>query len=111
MKLKDSKVCILGFAFLGDSDDTRNTPALTLYTLLKDNCKEVVVHDPYVKGCEDHVPILNDLEAAVKNKNCVVVMTNHKEYGNIDLNWLRRMLATPAIVDGRNVFNPKDCEN
>lgn len=109
VKFKDAKVCILGYAFLGDSDDTRNTPALTLYTLLKDNCKEVVVHDPYVKGCENHVPILNDLEAAVKNKDCVVVMTNHKEYGNIDLNWLRQMLATPAIVDGRNVFNPNEC--
>jgi UDP-N-acetyl-D-mannosaminuronic acid dehydrogenase len=110
VKLKDARVCILGYAFLGDSDDTRNTPALTLYTLLKDNCKEVVVHDPFVKENEaEGVSILNDLEAAVKDKDCVVVMTNHKEYGNMDLTWVKKTLVTPAIVDGRNVFNPNEC--
>ena len=109
MKLKDAKLCILGYAFLADSDDTRNTPALTLYNLLEDNCKEVTVHDPYVRESEEQVPITSNLEAAVKGKNCIVVMTNHKDYNKIKLDWLRRKMATAAIVDGRNVFNPEDC--
>jgi UDP-N-acetyl-D-mannosaminuronic acid dehydrogenase len=109
VKLKDAKVCILGYAFLADSDDTRNTPALTLYNLLKGNCKEVTVHDPYVKESEEQVPITSSLETAVKGKNCVVVMTNHKEYSRISLAWLKQKMATAAIVDGRNVFKPEDC--
>jgi UDP-N-acetyl-D-mannosaminuronic acid dehydrogenase len=109
VKLQDARICILGLAFLGDSDDTRNTPALPLYNLLKDTCKEVVVHDPFVKEFGE-VVLINDLENALKNKDCMVVVTNHKQYGNIRLDWLKNVLATPAIVDGRNVFNPKDCE-
>ena len=108
LKLHDAKVCILGFAFLEDSDDTRNTPALPLYNLLKNECKEVVVHDPYV-GEFEGVTIINRLEDALKGKDCIAIVTRHKEYSNISLDWLKDMLATPVIVDGRNVFNPEDC--
>jgi UDP-N-acetyl-D-mannosaminuronic acid dehydrogenase len=110
VKLKDAKVCILGYAFLADSDDTRNTPALILYNLLKDNCKEVTIHDPYTKEGEEQVLITNNLENALEGKNCVVVMTNHREYNKINLKWLKKTLATPAIIDGRNVFDPLDCQ-
>jgi len=109
VKLQDARVCILGLAFLGDSSDTRNTPALPLYNLLKVICKEVVVHDPFVKEFEGVVPTDN-LEDALRNKDCMVIVTRHKEYVDIRLDWLKGVLATPVIVDGRNVFNPKDCE-
>jgi len=110
VKLHDAGVCILGFAFLGDSDDTRNTPALPLYNFLKGICKEVVVHDPFVKEFES-VVLTDDLEAALKNKDCTIIVTNHKQYGKISLDWLKGIMATPTIVDGRNVFNPKNCED
>lgn len=109
VKLQEAKICILGLASLADSDDTRNTPTLTLYNLLKSICKEVVVHDPFVKEFE-RVTLTDNLEDALRNKNCVVIMTRHKEYTKIRLNHLKNTLATPAIVDGRNIFNPKDCK-
>lgn len=106
IKLKDAKVCILGFAFLENSDDTRNTPSLTLYNLLKPECNTVVVHDPYVKSYDD-VNLSSNLNEALKGMDCIAVATRHKEYIDLDLDWLKDILATPAIVDGRNVFNPK----
>ena len=109
VKLQDARVCILGFAFRGDCDDTRNTPALPLYNLLKGTCKEVVVHDPYVKEFEG-LALTNDLEDALRNKDCMVLVTRHKEYGDIRLDWIKGVLATAVIVDGRNVFNPEDCK-
>jgi UDP-N-acetyl-D-mannosaminuronic acid dehydrogenase len=109
VELKDARVCILGLAFRGDCDDTRNTPALPLYNLLKNVCKEVVVHDPYVKETEGIV-LTDNLEDALRNKDCMVLVTRHKEYVDIRLDWLKSVLATPVIVDGRNVFNPKDCK-
>lgn len=108
MKLQDARVCILGFAFLEGSDDTRNTPALPLYNLLKEACKEVVVHDPHVREYEG-VALTQRLEHALKDKDCVAVVTRHKEYSDIQLKWLKDILATPVIVDGRNVFDPEDC--
>jgi len=107
VKLEDARVCILGLAFLSDSDDTRNTPTLPLYNLLKDICKKVVVHDPFVKEFEE-VVLINDLAEALKNKDCIVIMTRHKEYLNIHSDWLKSIVA---IVDGRNIFNHEDCKN
>ncbi len=109
MNLQDARVCILGLAFIGNSDDTRNTPALPLYNLLKSICREVVVHDPFVKEFEG-VVLSDDLENALRNKNCMVIVTRHREYIDIHLDWLKNILATPVIIDGRNVFDPKDCE-
>jgi UDP-N-acetyl-D-mannosaminuronic acid dehydrogenase len=109
MRLQDAAVCILGLAYLENSDDTRNTPALPLYNLLKGACREVVVHDPYVKTFKG-VPLTNELKTALEAKDCVAVVTRHREYADIKLDWLRNTLATPAIVDGRNIFSPEDCE-
>ena len=109
LKMHDARVCILGFAFLGDSDDMRNTPALPLYNFLKDVCKEVIVHDPFVHEAEG-VVLTNDLEEALGNKHCIAIVTNHSQYKSIGLGWLKELLATPVIVDGRNVFDPNDCE-
>jgi UDP-N-acetyl-D-mannosaminuronic acid dehydrogenase len=109
VKLNEARICILGFAFRENSDDTRNTPTLPLYNLLKNVCKEVVIHDPYVKECED-VSTTNNLEEALRNKDCIVIVTRHKEYLDIELDGLKRLLKTWTIVDGRNVFKPEECE-
>lgn len=45
-----SRVAILGVAYLEDSDDTRNTPALPLIAMLQIKGAELIAHDPYVKG-------------------------------------------------------------
>jgi len=36
-------------------------------------------------------------------------MTRHREYGALDLGWLRGLMETPVVVDGRNVFDPTEC--
>ena len=108
IKFCDARVCLLGLAFLEDSNDTRNTPTLPLYNLLKSECREVVVHDPYVKEFEG-ITLINDLKEALSGKDCVATVTRHREYLNISLEWLKEALATPVIVDGRNVFSPEKC--
>ncbi len=108
VRLEDARVCILGLAFLGDTNDPRNTPTKPLYNLLKDACKDVVVHDPYIKEFEG-ILASDNLTDALKDRNCLVLVTRHKEYANIQLKWLKDILATPALVDGRNVFDPEEC--
>lgn len=108
IELGNAKVCILGLAFLEDSDDTRNTPTVPLYNLLKNECHDVVIHDPHVKEFEG-APLVNDLEAAVKGKDCVLVATRHREYRQLSLDWLKDRMRTPIIVDGRNTFDRDSC--
>jgi len=105
LKLGDARVAILGYAFLENSDDARSTPAHPLYVELMRACAEVVVHDPHVKEAEG-VNLARDLSSAVEGKDCVAVVTGHREYLALDLEWLRNLMRTPVIVDGRNVFSP-----
>ena len=105
LKLGDARVAVLGYAFLENSDDARSTPAHPLYVELKKVSGEVVVHDPYVKESEG-VNLTRDLASAVEGKDCVVVVTGHREYHGLDLEWLKGKMRTPVIVDGRNVFSP-----
>jgi len=104
----DAKICILGYAFLNDSDDTRNTPALPLYNLLKGECKALVVHDPYVRS-EAGINIISDMNAAIQNADCLVIVTAHTDYHKLSLTELKTHVRTPIIVDGRNVFKKIDC--
>ncbi|MFH0860157.1 MAG: nucleotide sugar dehydrogenase [Candidatus Altiarchaeota archaeon] len=106
IKMKDARVCILGYAFLEESDDTRNTPCKPLYNILKGKCREVAVHDPYVTD-EEGIPLTSDLKAALDGKDAAVIVTSHKEYSILGLDGLKKLLRTKIIVDGRNVFDPE----
>jgi UDP-N-acetyl-D-mannosaminuronic acid dehydrogenase len=108
VELGSARLCILGLAFLEDSDDTRNTPTIPLYDLLKSECKDVVVHDPYVESFEG-VALVNDIEAAVEGRDCVILVTRHGEYRGLSLDWLKERMRTPVIVDGRNTFDRDAC--
>ena len=108
ISLKGARIVILGFAFLEDSDDPRNTPAEPLYNSLKSECKEIIVHDPFIKEHEG-ISITNNLDEAVKGKDCLILVTRHREYLSLDLDRLKRLMMTPIIVDGRNAFDRDDC--
>ena len=105
--LTDAKICILGYAFLENSDDTRNTPSKQLYDILKDECSSVVVHDPYVEE-EGDVNLSVDLETCLKDSDAVVLVTKHKEYYDLDPKKYSQLLANKIIIDGRNVYTPED---
>lgn len=105
VELSSSSICILGYAFLENSDDTRNTPAQPLYDLLRRECRKVTIHDPHTQTNN----VTNDLTKALTDANCLALVTAHKEYHELDLDWLKETMKTPIIVDGRYVFNPKEC--
>ena len=109
LQLTNMKVAILGFAFLENSDDPRNTPALPLYNNLKERCKEVTVHDPYIKEYED-VELTNDLDEALKDRDAILVVTRHKQYKELPLDHIKQVMRTPIIIDGRNVYDRKEAK-
>jgi UDP-N-acetyl-D-mannosaminuronic acid dehydrogenase len=102
-KLKGAKVTILGVAFLENSDDTRNTPSAVLHAELKKRGAKPVLHDPIVRDFD--IPFTKDLDEALTGADAVVLSTKHRAYLNLDLKKLRKKLATPVLVDGRNAFD------
>jgi len=112
VSIQDAVVTILGIAYLEDSDDTRNTPAAVLAAALQGRGATVRLHDPYVK-IWDFGPqeIDSDLMIAAKDADCLALVTKHSDYFSIDLDGIKKIMRTPTIVDGRNVFNMTTVED
>lgn len=82
--LKGSKCLVLGAAYKPDIDDIRESPALDVIGLLQKKGAEVSYHDPYIPHLHTHngleMESVPDLMAAVRQADCVVIVTNHKQY-------------------------------
>jgi len=107
-RMYGSKVTVLGLAYLENSDDTRNSPAFTLIKALEVVGALPVVHDPYVSKSNGIKP-LTDLNVALKDSDCLVIVTAHDEYKQLDLDKIKKIMRTPVIVDGRNVLDKEEC--
>ena len=106
--IKGANVAVLGWAFLGNSDDARNTPAEIYHDLLVKAGAIPTVHDQYVEKYPG-VAIRHNLDAALLGADAVAVMTGHSMYRSLDPARVKELsgLSHPAIIDGRNVIDPK----
>lgn len=95
---RHARVAVLGFAYLENSDDTRNSPSAELVRLLSKGGFEVVVHDPFV---EEHK---GDVTDVLRNADCGVLMVAHAAYRELDLSSAARVMRTRAMVDARGFF-------
>jgi UDP-N-acetyl-D-mannosaminuronic acid dehydrogenase len=102
------KVAVMGLAFLRDSDDVRESPALKVIDDMEDD-HDLIVHDPFVKNAYK-VDLTRDLETALQGADCAIFVTDHTAYRTLDLKKVKDLMRTPAIVDGRNLFNKNDAE-
>ncbi|ABE51071.1 nucleotide sugar dehydrogenase [Methanococcoides burtonii] len=105
--VRGSKVAILGWAFINDSDDARNPPSEPYRNLLIENGAEVMVHDPHVLNYPE-VEIMKNIDEVIENADVVAVLTGHSDYFKLDPAYLRSLTEkkNTVIVDGRNVLDP-----
>jgi UDP-N-acetyl-D-mannosaminuronic acid dehydrogenase len=106
-ELKGALICVLGYAFLENSDDPRNTPTVPLLEELKNRGARYVLHDPYIKQTEEGYLIEPDLDKALNGCEAVVLMTKHNQYKSITPDQLNNLMRTKVIIDGRNLFEPE----
>jgi UDP-N-acetyl-D-mannosaminuronic acid dehydrogenase len=105
--LKKAKVAILGWAFLSNSDDTRNTPSEPFRDACIREGAQVTVHDPYVAEYPG-VLMVPSVEEAVKGADAIVIFAGHPQYRTLDPKILRQLSRKkhPVIIDGRNMIDP-----
>ncbi len=102
-----AKVAILGWAFLNDSDDARNTPSEMYRDLMLKDGATVEVHDPHVLDYPG-VPISHDITETLANADVVAVFAGHKDYRALQVKAVKKLTGKehPVILDGRNVIDP-----
>jgi UDP-N-acetyl-D-mannosaminuronic acid dehydrogenase len=101
---RDAKVAILGYAFLEDTDDTRNTPAAPLIDeLRRRGIGQLAIHDPFVR--EEELPsVKRDIGEVLDGADCLCLVTRHSLYRSLDPRMVRERMRHGMVVDGRNLF-------
>lgn len=100
-----AKISILGVAYKGNTDDSRNSPSEPIVKTLMKEKIDVISHDPFVSK-DFGGKFSNNLEEVVKDSDCIVVMADHDYYRNIDPIQLKSMVKRPCtIIDGRRILD------
>lgn len=114
-KIDGKRVALLGTAYRFDSEDTRNSPTMSLAQQLIDRGCKVVIHDPYVKDDDQNLSRLglipyftNDLAKAVGDAEVLYFCTGHGVYKNGLKDILRQAPKAVAVVDGANLYRHED---
>jgi UDP-N-acetyl-D-mannosaminuronic acid dehydrogenase len=97
--LLDARIAVLGYAYLENSDDTRNSPTRSLVARLYELGAQPVIHDPWIPEYD------GDLFERIKGCDAVVVMVAHSEYRELDLARIKSILHLPILVDGRHIYD------
>jgi UDP-N-acetyl-D-glucosamine dehydrogenase len=110
MSLKGSKCLVVGAAYKPDVDDIRESPALDVIGLLQKKGAQVKYHDPHIPHLRTHDDIdmesVPDLMAAVRDADCVVIVTNHTSYDYDAI-----LKEAKFIFDSRNALGKRGKNN
>jgi UDPglucose 6-dehydrogenase len=104
------RIAILGLAFKPDSDDVRDSPALDVAQRLGELGALVVATDPEAvetsRRRHPELAYVSSPEEAVRGADAVLLLTEWKQYRELDPGALGSLVAHRAIVDGRNCLDP-----
>jgi UDPglucose 6-dehydrogenase len=108
-RLDGKRIAVWGLAFKPNTDDMRESPALTLIGRLLEAGARVIVHDPAAmeegkRRLGDAVEFADSSYDAIEGADALVVVTDWNEYRHPDFARMKASLRTPVIVDGRNLY-------
>lgn len=111
-RLKGRKIAIWGLAFKPMTDDMREAPSITIIKKLQSLGAEIVAFDPVAD--ENAKKILTNVQfrkkphEAVEGCDALMIITEWNEFRVLDLNKIKSVMKHPVIIDGRNVYEPKE---
>jgi UDPglucose 6-dehydrogenase len=94
----------------------RESPAIHIIKkLLEEGC-EITAFDPAAMDraksiLGNKIRYAEDAYSAAKGADALLILTEWKEFANLDLARLKELLSYPIVLDGRNLYNPADMAN
>lgn len=114
--LSGKKIAIWGLAFKPNTDDIREAPSIDIMNelLLKD--VQISAYDPEAMDnmkriYGDKVEFCNDAYSTLKKADCLIVCTEWSEFISPNFEKILELMSTPAVFDGRNIFDLEVMEN
>ncbi len=111
--LKGMKIAVWGLAFKPNTDDIREAPALEIIDSLLSAGASVSAYDP--EAMENvKVKYGTKIHFAESNYGCLdgadglIIATEWSEFRRPDFSVLKKMMKTPVVFDGRNIYDPQD---
>jgi UDPglucose 6-dehydrogenase len=106
---------VLGLTFKPETDDLRDSPALTILPPLVEKGARVQAHDPQgmaeaARMFPEFSYVTNAYEAS-DNADVLVLFTEWNQYRALDLQELKSRMKAPVFVDLRNVYSPKQMKD
>jgi UDPglucose 6-dehydrogenase len=112
--LEGKTIALWGLAFKANTDDMREAASLALIADLLEAGAAVQAYDP-AAGAEatarfknqKRVTVVQSAPAALQGADALAVITEWQEFRSPDFRAIRAALRTPAIFDGRNLYDPR----
>jgi UDPglucose 6-dehydrogenase len=111
--LTDKRFAVWGLAFKANTDDMREATSQVVVPGIIERGGTVVAYDPVATTqAKKSFAALPRLEyaatpnAALDGADCLVIVTEWKEFRSPDFDEMKRRLRTPVIIDGRNLYDP-----
>lgn len=106
--VRGKRIGILGLTFKPNTDDMRDSPAISIIQTLQDAGASISAYDP--EGEEQARQVLRNVDyatdayEALEGVDVMVLVTEWNEFRALDLARVKDLLAQPIVVDLRNVY-------
>jgi len=110
--LKGKTVGLLGLTFKPDTDDMRDAPSLNLIEQLNRLGAKVKAYDPIVSQTGmrhglSGVLVETDAERLADGCDALVLVTEWKQFNNLNYEKMAKLMNHPVVIDGRNFLDPE----
>ncbi|SDA61834.1 nucleotide sugar dehydrogenase [Methanobrevibacter millerae] len=95
---ENSKIAILGVSYKGNTGDTRESPAFEIISNLKQKGYGIAIFDPHVENEE-----YQDFENAINDASLCLILADHDEFKELDIDILIKQMKNPIIFDTKNI--------
>lgn len=114
-KLEGKRIALWGLAFKPETDDMREAPSLVLINKLLDAGCTVCAYDPVAieetkRRVGDKILYAKDIYDAANDADALLVVTEWKEFRMPSWPSLKKLMKTPLVLDGRNIYDIKELE-
>ncbi len=106
--VRGKTIAVLGLTFKPNTDDMRDSPAISIIQTLQDGGATVTGYDPegmdHARLIIDNIAYSEDAYSAARGADAIVIVTEWNQFRALDFARLKSVMKAPVLVDLRNIY-------